>query len=187
MRAAGDCRKRRVRRTFERMTTALSPSRSSSSKNAALDLRALLGRIVATDGDKGAALARLALGVVMFPHGAQKVLGWFGGYGFSGTLGFFTSKMGIPAPLAVLAMLTELLGALALISGAVARVAALGIAVVMVTAVALVHLPNGFFMNWYGTAPGEGFEYHLLAIGLAAVVLVKGAGAWSIDGKLARR
>lgn len=126
-------------------------------------------------------IARLALGVVMFPHGAQKVLGWFGGYGFSGTMGFFTGQMHIPALFAFLAIAAEFAGSLGLITGFLSRIAAFGIAANMVVAVVMVHGANGFFMNWFGNQKGEGFEYHILAIGLALIVMIWGAGKASID------
>src|SRR3954471_23694656 len=107
-------------------------------------------------------LARLTLGIVMFPHGAQKVLGWFGGYGFSGTLHFFTDQMHIPAVFAVLAIAAEFFGSLGLITGFLSRIAALGIAVNMIVAVKMVHAANGFFINWFGNQKGEGYEYHIL-------------------------
>jgi putative oxidoreductase len=132
-------------------------------------------------------IARLTLGAVMFPHGAQKVLGWFGGYGFNGTMGFFTGTMHIPAVFAVLAIAAEFAGAIGLIVGLFGRVAAFGIAVNMLMAILLVHGSNGFFMNFAGNQKGEGFEYHLLAIGLALVVITAGSGRWSIDRLLARR
>ncbi len=147
----------------------------------------LLARVLSTTRDPGALVARVALGLVMFPHGAQKALGWFGGYGFTGTMGFFTGKMGIPAAFAILAILAEFLGSIGLVVGAVSRVAALGIAAVMAVAIATVHLHNGLFMNWYGNQAGEGFEYHLLAIGLALVVMVKGGGAYSVDRAVSAR
>ncbi len=131
--------------------------------------------------------ARLTLGLVMFPHGAQKALGWFGGYGFSGTMGFFTQSMHLPAPLAFLAIAAEFLGSLGLIVGLFSRLAALGIAANMVVAILTVHAANGFFMNWAGNQKGEGFEYHLLALGLALIVMVQGAGAASLDGLIAPR
>lgn len=135
--------------------------------------------------DSGAALlARLTLGIVMFPHGAQKTLGWFGGYGFHGTMGFFTGTMHIPAFFAFLAIMAEFLGSIALILGFLSRLGALAIGVNMVVAIALVHHVNGWFMNWSGTQKGEGFEYHLLAIGLALIVLIYGAGKASIDRAL---
>src|SRR5690606_25131814 len=110
----------------------------------------LLGRVLATDGDVAPAIARVALGLVILPHGAQKVLGWFGGYGFAGTYGYMTTELGVPGVLAVLAILAESAGAFALIAGVGSRVAALGIAAVMLVAIGMVHLPHGFFMNWTG-------------------------------------
>ena len=132
-------------------------------------------------------LARLTLGLVFFPHGAQKALGWFGGYGFSGTMNFFTQQMHIPTVFAVLAIAAEFLGSLGLITGFMSRIAAFGITVNMLVAVELVHKANGFFMNWYGTQKGEGFEYHILAIGLALIVMIYGAGRSSVDGLIASR
>jgi putative oxidoreductase len=132
-------------------------------------------------------LARLTLGIVMFPHGAQKVLGWFGGYGFSGTLHSFTDQMHIPAVFAVLAIAAEFLGSLGLITGFLSRIAAFGIAVNMIVAVQMVHGSYGFFMNWFGNQKGEGFEYHILAIGLALIVIIYGAGKASLDAAIAGR
>jgi putative oxidoreductase len=146
----------------------------------------ILRRILATEGDWGTAVARVALGLVMFPHGAQKLLGWFGGYGFQATMGFFTSQAGLPYPVALLVILIESLGALALVVGLGGRVAAAGVAAVMVGAVATVHLANGFFMNWTGAQAGEGFEYHILALALALVVMLRGSGALSADRALTR-
>ncbi len=130
---------------------------------------------------------RLALAAVIFPHGAQKALGWFGGFGLSATLGFFTGKMGIPPVLAALDIAAEFLGPIALLFGFLTRIAAFGIFVVMATAVALVHHKLGFFMNWFGQLPAgtEGFEYHILALALAFSVMVRGAGALSVDRSLA--
>ena len=121
----------------------------------------------------------------MFAHGAQKMLGWFGGYGFHGTMGFFTG-MGIPAPLAFLAICAEFFGGIGLIVGLLSRVAALCIITNMLVAVATVHLHVGFFMNWAGTQKGEGYEYHLLAIALGLLIAVKGGGALSVDRSLSR-
>lgn len=132
-------------------------------------------------------LARLTLGLVMFPHGAQKALGWFGGYGYTGTMGFFTGTMHIPYLFAFLAIVAEFAGSLALIMGLFGRVAAAGIAGVMTVAILTTHLANGFFMNWFGNQKGEGFEYHLLALGLALIVLVHGAGKLSLDSLIADR
>ncbi|MDB6123252.1 MAG: hypothetical protein JWQ71_2245 [Pedosphaera sp.] len=132
-------------------------------------------------------IARLTLGLVMFPHGAQKVFGWFGGYGFSATMNSFTGQMHIPALFAFLAIAAEFAGSLGLITGFLSRVAALGIAVNMLAAMLMVHAPHGFFMNWAGNQKGEGFEYHLLAFGLALVVIISGGGKWSVDRLLAGR
>jgi putative oxidoreductase len=132
-------------------------------------------------------VARLTLGLVMFPHGAQKALGWFGGYGYSGTMGYFTQSLHIPAPLALLAIGAEFAGSLGLILGLFSRLAAVGIATIMLVAILTVHAANGFFMNWSGSQKGEGFEYHLLALGLALIVLAQGAGAASLDGLIAPR
>src|SRR5262249_5985449 len=122
-----------------------------------------LTRIIATSNDPAAFVLRVALGVVMLPHGAQKLLGWFGGNGFEGTMGFFTGSLGVPYVIALLAIIAEFFGAIGLITGLLSRVAALGIAAVMAVAAYTVHLPNGFFMNWTGQQQGEGFEFHILA------------------------
>lgn len=130
-------------------------------------------------------VARLALGIAILPHGAQKLLGWFGGAGVGGTIGYFSDAFGIPAPLTVGVIFVEFFGALALIFGALGRVAALGTGTVMVVAALLVHLPNGFFMNWSGAQAGEGFEFHILAVGLSLAVMIGGSGAASLDRLIA--
>jgi putative oxidoreductase len=132
-------------------------------------------KIVNTRNSHTIALLRLVLGVVFFAHGAQKMLGWFGGYGFSGTIGFFTS-MGIPEPFAFLAIAAEFFGGLGLLFGFLGRIAAFGIICNMVVAVCMVHRQNGLFMNWSGAQKGEGFEFHILAIVIALVIVVKGSG-----------
>jgi putative oxidoreductase len=134
-----------------------------------------------TDNDISTLLLRLVLGVVFFPHGAQMVLGWFGGYGFSGTMGFFIGTLHIPAFFAFLAITAQFAGAIALVLGLFTRLAALGIAANMLVAVAMVHAQYGWFMNWFGNQKGEGFEYHLLAIGIALVLIVRGGGKWAAD------
>jgi putative oxidoreductase len=139
-----------------------------------------------TSSDPALTLLRGVVGVVFFAHGAQKMLGWFGGPGFSGTIKGFSDFLHIPAPLAFLAIAAEFFGGLALVAGLFTRVAASGIAVTMAVAVSLVHLPNGFFMNWTGAQKGEGFEYHLLAAAAAAVLILRGGGAWSLDRLLSK-
>jgi putative oxidoreductase len=144
-------------------------------------------KVLATSSDYGATISRLALGIMILPHGAQKALGWFGGYGFTGTITFFTQTMHVPAPLAVLAIAAEFLGGLGLITGLFSRVAAFGVGFNMLVAVLMVHLPNGFFMNWFGHQKGEGIEFFILAIGLAVAVMIKGGGALSLDRWLTHR
>ncbi len=119
--------------------------------------------------------------MVFFPHGMQKLLGWFGGYGFGGTMGFFTGTLGIPALFAFLAIIAEGLGALGLLTGFLTRLSAFGIAVNMAVAVYMLHFQNGFFMNWFGKQAGEGYEYHLLVIAIAIALMIKGGGKWSVD------
>ncbi len=138
-----------------------------------------------TDGTIVPLVLRLTLAVVMFPHGAQKALGWFGGHGLRGTLRFFGSQ-GVPLPLALLAVAAEFLGSLGVAVGLLTRVAAFGIACVMIVAILTVHRQFGFFMNWFGTQKGEGFEYHLLALGIAIALVLGGAGAWSLDAVIGR-
>jgi putative oxidoreductase len=138
-------------------------------------------KLIRTDNDIAIMVVRIALGVVFFPHGMQKLFGWFGGPGFSGMMGMFTDKMGVPAVFAFLAIMAEGLGSLGLITGLLTRVAAFGIAVNMVVAVYMLHWQNGFFMNWFGNQKGEGFEYHLLVIGMALALIIKGGGKWSLD------
>lgn len=123
----------------------------------------------------------------MFPHGAQKLLGWFGGFGFEGTMGFFTQKMGLPWLVALLIIIGEFFGSLGLLVGFLTRFSAASIGVIMLGAISLVHWPHGFFMNWFGQQKGEGYEYHLLVIGIAAALLMTGGGKWSVDGELAKR
>jgi putative oxidoreductase len=142
-------------------------------------------KLLKTSDSYAPLIARLALGCVMLPHGAQKALGWFGGFGFSGTMHFFTGQMHIPAVLAFLAIAAEFAGSIGLITGFISRISAFGIAVNMLVATIAVHSANGFFMNWMGNQKGEGFEYHLLALGLALVVIVAGGGKWSVDSLLA--
>jgi putative oxidoreductase len=138
-------------------------------------------KLFSTGSDVPLTVLRLALGVVFFAHGAQKMLGWFGGAGFSRTMAGMTRFQHIPAPLAVLPILAEFFGGLGLLLGLLTRIAAFGLLCDMVVAVFLVHLQNGFFMNWGGRQKGEGFEFHILAIAMLLVTMVRGAGAASLD------
>jgi putative oxidoreductase len=143
-------------------------------------------RLLATDDRWIPLVLRLTLALVIFPHGAQKLLGWFGGYGFAGTMGFFDS-IGIPFVFGLLAIVAEFFGALALAAGFLTRIAAFGIGSVMLVAMFKVHLAVGFFMNWTGQLPGEGFEYHLLVLGIVAALLIGGGGKYAVDRQLAAR
>jgi len=141
----------------------------------------MIRKLIATDNDSATTILRLVLGVVFFAHGAQKMLGWFGGYGFTGTMGFFTGVMHIPAVFVFLAIAAEFFGGLGLIFGLLTRVAAFGIFSNMIVAVTMVHGRVGFFMNWTGTQKGEGYEYHLLILAATAFLMIRGAGAASVD------
>ena len=140
-------------------------------------------RLVRTEANGSWTLLRLVLGVVFFAHGAQKMLGWFGGFGFHATLAAFT-HMGMPKALALFVIFTEFFASLGLLAGFLTRIAALGITALMAGAIAMVHAPNGFFMNWMGNQKGEGVEYHLLVLAISLTLLLRGAGAFSIDRAL---
>jgi putative oxidoreductase len=138
-----------------------------------------------TDERWAGLILRLTLGIVMFPHGAQKMLGWFGGFGFGGTMGYFTEKLGLPWIIAFLVVVAEFFGSLGLIAGFLTRLNAASLIVIMLGAITMAHLPHGFFMNWFGQQQGEGYEFHLLVIGIAAALLFTGAGRWSVDREIA--
>jgi putative oxidoreductase len=140
----------------------------------------MLKKLLITKDDVALAIIRLVLGGVMFAHGAQKMLGWFGGYGFTASMGFFES-MHIPAALAFLAIAAEFFGGIGLLLGLLGRVAAFGVTVNMLVAILTVHWANGLFMNWSGQQKGEGFEYHLLVLAMTVAIMLYGSGAWSVD------
>ena len=142
--------------------------------------------LIRTSDELAPALARVALGLTILPHGAQKTLGWFGGYGFSATMQWFTDSMRIPWVLALAAILAETLGGMALLLGFGSRLAALGVGGVFVTAAVLLHWQHGFFMNWEGGQQGEGVEYFVLGLALVAIVVLRGGGAASLDRALTR-
>ena len=139
-----------------------------------------------TDESCAGLILRIGLGSVIVSHGAQKLLGWFGGFGFEGTMGFFTQKMGLPWLVAFLVIIGESLGSLGLIVGFLTRFTAASFIVIMLGAIAMVHWPQGFFMNWFGQQQGEGFEYHILVIAMSASLVLIGGGRWSLDGVIAR-
>jgi putative oxidoreductase len=140
-----------------------------------------------TDDTWTGLILRLTLGLVMFPHGAQKLLGWYDGFGFTGTMGFFTETMHLPWIVALLVIVGEFFGSLGLIAGLLTRFTAVSFMVIMLGAIVTAHLQNGFFMNWSGKQQGEGYEYHLLVIGLCLALLGTGAGMWSVDKVIAER
>jgi putative oxidoreductase len=144
----------------------------------------MLRKLTMTDNATATTILRVVLGIVFFAHGAQKMLGWFGGYGFTGTMGFLTGSMHIPVVFAALAIAAEFFGGLGLILGLFTRIAAFGIAVNMLVAVFMVHSQFGLFANWSGTQKGEGYEYHLLVLAITAFLMIKGAGAASVDRQL---
>lgn len=141
--------------------------------------------LVATGDSFAPLFLRLSLGLMILPHGLQKTVGWFGGYGFKGTMGYLTGTVGAPWIFALLAILAESVGGVMLLTGGGTRVAALGIGAVMLVAAAQ-HRSHGFFMNWFGQQKGEGIEFFILALGLALGLLVLGGGRWSLDSLLVR-
>lgn len=141
--------------------------------------------LLQTSDSAAALVLRLALGIVIFPHGAQKLLGWFGGRGFFGTIEGF-SQMGLPSVLTFLVIMGEFFGSLGLIVGFLTRVAAAGVGLIMLGAMLLVHWQHGFFMNWLGQKAGEGFEFHILAVGLAIGLIILGGGKGSVDRAMAQ-
>ena len=150
-----------------------------------MQLSSLLSSLVATGDSFAPLFLRLSLGLMILPHGLQKTLGWFGGYGFNGTMGYLTNTVGAPWILALLAILAESVGGLMLLAGVGTRVAALGVGAVMLVA-ASQHWSNGFFMNWFGQQKGEGIEFFILAVGIAAALVIQGGGKGSVDALLSR-
>jgi putative oxidoreductase len=148
--------------------------------------KARLAALLSTTDSALPTLLRLSLGGVILAHGLQKVFGWFDGYGVAGTMKFFAS-VGIPAPFGALVIVSDFLGSLALVLGFATRLSALGAFAVMLGAMLIVHLPNGFFMNWGGAPHGEGYEFHLLALAMAASLVISGGGRASVDAWLGRK
>lgn len=136
--------------------------------------------ILKTDNNYNWLLLRVTLGFIMGAHGVQKTFGWFGGFGWDNTVGYFVS-VGVPSPLGALVILIETLGALLLIIGFAGRINAALMGIVMIGAFYIDHLPNGFYMNWFGATRGEGFEFDILFWAIAIVIAINGSGAFSID------
>ena len=124
---------------------------------------------------------RVILAVVVFAHGAQKLFGWFGGYGFEGSIGYFTESVGLPYGFALLIILAESLGMILLVLGILTRVWSAAVILIMLGAIVQEHGQFGFFMNWSGAQGGEGFEFHLLVMVISFVPLIHGGGAYSLD------
>lgn len=138
-------------------------------------------KIFQTNESYASTALRIMLGVVLFPHGAQKMLGWFGGYGFTGTMNFFTETVHLPWIIAFLVIVIEFVGSLMLIAGTATRIVAIAVIADMTGIIVTSHLQYGFFINWFGVQKGEGYEYHLLVIGMALSLLIAGAGKLSLD------
>jgi putative oxidoreductase len=162
-------------------------ARSLLSQFYVLKFKTIMKKIFRTNESNSSTIIRIVLGLILFPHGAQKMLGWFGGYGFNGTMGFLTGSAGLPWIIAFLVIAIEFFGAITLIFGFATRIVAVGIISLFTGIIATSHLQNGFFMNWYGNLKGEGYEFHLLIIGMAAALLVSGAGKWSVDYALQKK
>jgi putative oxidoreductase len=142
-------------------------------------------KLLSTNSDNWAALvARIALGATVFVHGAQKLFGWFGGYGFKGTIDFLTGQAGLPYAVALLVILIESIAALMVIAGLFTRVAALGIFGLFTIIMLKFHFVNGFFMNWAGNQKGEGIEYFIILLGVALTLIIAGGGKASVDAAL---
>lgn len=141
----------------------------------------IIQNIVSTNGDWTGLILRATLAAMILPHGAQKLLGWFGGYGFKGTMQYFTGTAGLPAVIAFLVIVGESVGGLLLLAGVGTRLMSLWIGVILFSAMVMVHWGNGFFMNWFGAQKGEGIEFFILALGLVAALLVTGGGKFSVD------
>lgn len=137
--------------------------------------------IFQTDNTTGFMFLRLSLGIVMFFHGAQKLLGWFGGPGYEKTVEMFATNYGFPSFIAVLIIVVEFFGSIGLVVGLFTRVAAMAIAINIGICAYINHLRYGFFMNWFGKQAGEGYEYHILVLGICFALIVKGAGTFSFD------
>ncbi|RYD58436.1 MAG: DoxX family protein [Sphingobacteriales bacterium] len=140
--------------------------------------------IFKTQENWGSTILRVMLGIVLFPHGAQKLLGWFGGFGFTVTMSYFTGTVGLPWIIAFLVIIIEFFGALMLIAGLATRLVSAAVLLLWLGILFTAHLDNGFFMNWFGNQKGEGMEYFLLAIGMSAALIVTGGGSYAADRKL---
>lgn len=144
----------------------------------------MFSQLFKTSNSIAPTVVRVMLGFVLLGHGAQKLLGWFGGYGFNGTMGYFTESVGLPWIIGFLVIVIEFFGSISLILGFATRIWSAAMVILFAGIVVTVHLPNGFFMNWFGNQKGEGYEFFLLAISMAVSLVISGAGRFSVDGQL---
>ena len=140
-----------------------------------------------TSPDLSGLVLRLTLAIVLLPHGCQLLLGWFGGYGFTNTMNYLTQNEGLPWLVAFSVILLQFFGSIAILLGIGGRLFGFALSLLFIGMIVTSHWSHGFFMNWYGTQSGEGFEYHLLAIGLSLAIMIKGSGAWSLDLLLSQK
>ena len=161
------------------------PTHSANHKTIKI-IKKMKNKIFKTNNDWTGVITRLTIGLILFPHGAQKMLGMFGGYGFTGTMGFFTDTMNLPWIIGFLVIIIEFIGALSLIAGFASRIWSALTIILFLGIIFTSHLHNGFFMNWFGNQKGEGYEYHLLIVGLAIATLINGSGKYSVDERLVK-
>ena len=144
----------------------------------------MMNKMLNTESNWGALIARLTLGIVLFPHGAQKMLGMLGGYGFKGTMDAFTNQLHLPWIVGFGVIMIEFFGSIFLVLGFASRLWSLAITGLFTGIIFTTHLEHGFFMNWFGNQAGEGYEYALLIIGIAVAVLINGSGKYALDNQL---
>lgn len=150
-------------------------------------MKHLVQKLLKTYPNIGFSIARLTLGLVIFPHGAQKLLGFFGGFGYTATMESFTTQMDLPSIVAFSIIMIEFFGSISLILGFLSRFWALALSGMFIGIIYTTQLDHGFFMNWYNNQAGEGFEYSLLVIGLALTIIVNGSGKWSLDNVISKK
>ena len=150
-------------------------------------MKNLMKKLLSTHPTIESTIVRFTLGAILFPHGAQKLLGLFGGYGYSATMESFTVQMGLPSIIAFSVIMIEFFGSISLVLGFFSRFWALSIAVMFLGIIFTTQLEHGFFMNWFGNKKGEGYEYSLLIIGLALATVINGSGKWSIDYLISKK
>ena len=150
-------------------------------------MKKLIQTLLSTQSNNGFSISRLTLGLVLFPHGAQKMLGLFGGYGFTGTMEFLSQQMGLPPIVAFAVITIEFFGSISLILGFLSRFWAMAFIGLFIGIIFTSQLQNGFFMNWFGNQEGEGYEYSILIIGLALSALINGSGRYAFDNIILKK